>query len=217
MLPRHPHLAYLDGWRGLAIAFVLFGHFGPNSNYSAFGVEIFFVLSGRLMAQLLFEDQLAFATFFQRRAARILPALLCFVTLVYASAKLLPNPVTYGQMGLGDYLACIFFYANYWDVYTPHHLAPIVQQIWSLSVEEHCYAFLALVAFLTRRTSRQAMLVIGGTALLMMLAGAWQAIVLGDRLLQGPDRLGAGHLVIVLVVERDRVQGKHRQLDLGGK
>ncbi|MER8439084.1 hypothetical protein NKH36_02770 [Mesorhizobium sp. M1312] len=49
-------LAHLDGWRGLSIVLVLIGHFFPvpGINLGVMGVEFFFVLSGRLMAEILF-------------------------------------------------------------------------------------------------------------------------------------------------------------------
>lgn len=52
----------LDGWRAAAIIGVLIGHFVqvPGFNAGRFGVELFFVLSGLLMAQLLFVKKLRF-------------------------------------------------------------------------------------------------------------------------------------------------------------
>ncbi|CAH0287860.1 hypothetical protein SRABI118_03981 [Massilia sp. Bi118] len=39
------HIPYLDGWRGLAIVFLLIGHFlpVPGLNFGAIGVSLFFV------------------------------------------------------------------------------------------------------------------------------------------------------------------------------
>ncbi|TIX35964.1 MAG: acyltransferase, partial [Mesorhizobium sp.] len=74
-------LAYLDGWRGLSIALVLIGHFFPvpGINLGVMGVEFFFVLSGRLMAEILFVERYPLKAFFKRRFSRIYPALLIFV------------------------------------------------------------------------------------------------------------------------------------------
>jgi peptidoglycan/LPS O-acetylase OafA/YrhL len=70
------HLDYLDGWRGLAITLLLMGHFHPipEINFSAAGVNLFFVLSGLLMSKLLFVKAVPIPTFYQRRISRILPA-----------------------------------------------------------------------------------------------------------------------------------------------
>ena len=53
------HIGYLDGWRGMAILLVLIGHFYPIKamNLGTLGVDLFFVLSGRLMADILFVQK----------------------------------------------------------------------------------------------------------------------------------------------------------------
>ena len=76
------HLDYLDGWRGLAVSLVLLGHFGLDDvlpGTSVLGVDFFFVLSGRLMAEILFVQRSPLPTFFFRRFSRIYPGLLVFV------------------------------------------------------------------------------------------------------------------------------------------
>jgi peptidoglycan/LPS O-acetylase OafA/YrhL len=49
-------IGYLDGWRGLAIAFVLQHHFFEVkwANFGILGVNVFFCLSGLLMSRILF-------------------------------------------------------------------------------------------------------------------------------------------------------------------
>jgi len=73
-------ISALDGWRGLAILGVLFDHFVTKSgiNLGRFGVELFFVLSGRLMAEILFVQKMPL-DFFLRRFSRVYPALFVFV------------------------------------------------------------------------------------------------------------------------------------------
>ena len=69
------HIPYLDGWRGLAVAFLLLGHFFPvdGINFGTVGVHLFFVLSGLLMTRILFVQKVPLALFYQRRIARIFP------------------------------------------------------------------------------------------------------------------------------------------------
>ena len=61
--PPRERITYLDGWRGLAIIMVLLGHFFSIRLFSLapFGVEFFFVLSGRLMAEILFVENFSSA------------------------------------------------------------------------------------------------------------------------------------------------------------
>lgn len=139
----HERSDYLDGWRGAAILSVLAGHFLFLKTFSLgpFGVELFFVLSGRLMAQILFVDCFPLPKFFQRRFSRVYPAL--FVFVLAAAAIFHRSGVSVVQA-----LRALTFTYNYFAPYDP---APPIDHIWSLCVEEHTYALLALVAFAARR------------------------------------------------------------------
>ncbi|WJR66781.1 acyltransferase [Neorhizobium sp. CSC1952] len=141
------HLAYLDGWRGIAVIFVILGHFWLDDikpGVSTFGVDLFFVLSGRLMSEILFVKRAELPTFFFRRFSRIYPALLAFVvitTLFFQGTELSHGPVAA--------LLALTFTINYAMVYT--HPVALFDHLWSLCVEEHAYILLAGIAFLSRR------------------------------------------------------------------
>ncbi|MCL6708759.1 acyltransferase [Pseudomonas sp. R2.Fl] len=141
------HLAYLDGWRGIAVLFVLVGHFWLDDikpGLSTFGVDLFFVLSGRLMSEILFVRRTELPTFFFRRFSRIYPALFVFVvvaTLAFRGTDLSHGPVAA--------LLALTFTINYAMIYT--HPVALFDHLWSLCVEEHAYILLAGVAFLSRR------------------------------------------------------------------
>ncbi|MBB6484382.1 acyltransferase family protein [Rhizobium lusitanum] len=69
-IPNRFHIPALDGWRGLAILIVLTGHFGGDTvlpGLASAGVDLFFVLSGRLMAEILFVRKIPLRLFFFRR------------------------------------------------------------------------------------------------------------------------------------------------------
>lgn len=90
------HIKALDGLRGVAALIVVFSHFSgltgwlghwPNHEAAHIGVMIFFCLSGFLMGHLNLERRPtagAIATFWRRRAARILPLYLLVVGGCYA-------------------------------------------------------------------------------------------------------------------------------------
>jgi len=82
----HARTAYLDGWRGVSILLVLIGHFTglPAIRWGQLGVELFFALSGRLMAQILFVDGFPLRPFFARRFSRVWPGLLVLVLVLMA-------------------------------------------------------------------------------------------------------------------------------------
>src|SRR6476646_109894 len=75
----------LDGIRGIAVVAVLLFHGGVSWAKGGFlGVDVFFVLSGVLIATLLLEELAEHATvhlrqFWTRRARRLLPALIVVV------------------------------------------------------------------------------------------------------------------------------------------
>src|ERR1044071_1561851 len=100
------HLDYLDGWRGLAITFLLIGHFFrvPGMGFAVMGVALFFVLSGYLMGQLLFIKNTALDVFYRRRIARIIPAHLFFIACVIAFHLATHGPIDWSATG-----AALFF------------------------------------------------------------------------------------------------------------
>ncbi|CDZ38633.1 acyltransferase [Neorhizobium galegae] len=141
------HLDYLDGWRGIAVICVIVGHFWLDDFWpgaSTFGVDLFFVLSGRLMSEILFVKRAELPTFFFRRFSRIYPALFAFVvitTLAFQGTQISHGPVAA--------VLALTFTLNYAMVYT--HPVALLDHLWSLCVEEHAYILLAGIAFLSRR------------------------------------------------------------------
>lgn len=140
------HSILLDNWRGWAIILVVAGHFGkvPAVDAGRMGVELFFVLSGRLMADLLFVKQTLIPTFFQRRFTRVLPLSLMFVLTAWLAFPpgllYLPDRAALGSLGM---------VVNYTQLVGAS--APVTDHYWSLCVEEHSYLVLALLALVLRR------------------------------------------------------------------
>ena len=160
-------LPYLDGWRGLAICLLLLGHFFPLAgiNFGAVGVNLFFVLSGLLMARLLFVDRVPFARFYKRRVSRIFPAVFFFLAAVVAAYLAIGRPVNWSEVG---------FAATFLNNYFPGRPGAADMpfgHIWSLCVEEHSYVALSLVALLVRRTGLNAAAAVGVLALLFAGCG----------------------------------------------
>jgi peptidoglycan/LPS O-acetylase OafA/YrhL len=155
------HLDYLDGWRGLAISLLLIGHFlpVPGINFGRVGVDLFFVLSGWLMTRLLFIQHTPIDTFYRRRISRILPAHLFFVVLISACWALFA-----GKFSSSEALAAALFVNNYVGSEAGASVLP-VGHIWSLSVEEHSYVLLSLLAVAARKGLVDGTLGIGAVAL----------------------------------------------------
>jgi len=171
----------LDGWRAIAILavmgyhaqdFHLFGHsITLLHNYGSQGVDLFFAISGFLIcSRLLHEDndtgKINLGDFYLRRAFRILPPVLVFLSLIAVLGSLHVIPIT-----LMGWLSSLLFFRNYYSAvagfdsfYTLH--------FWTLSVEEHFYLLLPAVLIVCRNFRRLAL----GCLIVFFLI--WQRIFL---------------------------------------
>ncbi len=148
-LPSAPsgYLPTLDGWRALAVLFVMAFHATPPSarwlapfTYGHHGVPIFFAISGLLICGKLAEEEEATGTvslsrFYLKRTFRILPAAFLFVAVVALLGAVGAWPV---PLSGRDALACLFFFRNYLP-YETVSLPYQTNHFWSLAVEEHFY------------------------------------------------------------------------------
>ncbi len=150
----------IDGLRALAVLAVVVYHAFPGLAPGGFtGVDVFFVISGFLITEILLrslrDDRFSLAAFYARRARRLLPALsLVLGTTLVAGYWLLP-PDAYLQLGRHAVAAVAFvpnllFWreAGYFDVAAARK--PLLH-LWSLGVEEQFYlAWPLLLALLWR-------------------------------------------------------------------
>ncbi|SMD20072.1 acyltransferase [Rhizobium sp. RU36D] len=181
----HPteRLHFLDGWRGIAILAVMIGHFFPvpGMDIGSFGVELFFVLSGRLMAEILFVRKVEALEFLRRRISRIYPALLVFVLCVsipaLLSVQLMDTREPLAQVH--DIIAALTFTTNYTEFFFYRGLA--FGHTWSLAVEEHSYLILLVLAWFTRRNARLALYFMVGATILCVINGLISSHYFGQR------------------------------------
>lgn len=157
-------IGYLDGWRGLAIIGVLIGHFlnVPGINPGRYGVELFFVLSGRLMAEILFIKKVELPNFFSRRFSRVYPTFAIFAVFTYISGIF---PISWNEL-----LSCLTFTYNYLHVFFRESIA--LNHIWSLCIEEHMYIILGLIAFFCNSRNLNPLPFLVCLTLVMMANGA---------------------------------------------
>ena len=144
----------IDGLRALAVIPVILFHAGFSTFSGGYlGVDIFFVISGYLITSILLMDlragNFSVARFYERRARRILPALLLvlIICLPFAWFWLLPNDMkafSDALMAICIFSSNIVFWRtdDYFDVATK--LKPLIHT-WSLSVEEQFYVFFPLL------------------------------------------------------------------------
>jgi len=171
----------LDGWRGIAVLLVIVCHAGMHTRYfhlllfnlGGFGVDIFFVLSGYIITLRFLEERNKTSTlnlreFYARRAFRILPLVLVYLSTLCILSLFVNFVDFHGKEVLGS----LFFFRNY--QFTPSNTGGIfTAHFWSLSIEEHFYLLWpALLLWLGNK--RTLWLAIAGA----LTCAAWRAYYL---------------------------------------
>lgn len=165
---RVPHnIPVLDGWRAVAILCLYAGHFFPvpGINLGAVGVHLFFVLSGLLMARILFVRPMPIPVFYKRRVARVFPSLYFFIVAIAGLYAVLGIPANWREIAAAE-----TFTINYFPG-APNGAVMPFGHVWSLCVEEHSYVLLSLVALGHRGGKLQARRTVGLLAVLWAACG----------------------------------------------
>ena len=153
----------IDGLRALAVISVILYHaefflFKNNLLTGGYiGVDIFFVISGYLISSIIFKEinqkkTFSFSNFYERRARRILPALIfvSLISFVFAWKYLLPSSlIEYSKSILFSiaFTSNFYFYFEGLNYGTDEALLKPFLHTWSLSIEEQFYIFFPLTIF----------------------------------------------------------------------
>ncbi len=154
---------------------VILDHCGvPGFDGGYFGVDVFFVLSGFLITQLLVDefeaqDQIDLSRFYLRRLLRLAPPLVLMLAAYLAIA-----PVIWPHYGLWSHVrdAALagFYLSDYARAFW--HYPTALQHTWSLSVEEHFYIVWPFAILLLARIEPRWRM--GGLFGFYLLATAWR-------------------------------------------
>ena len=177
-LPKPGRILELDGLRGLAVIVVLLAHYLAEVPHGFFpfslgwlGVDVFFALSGFLIAGILIDNRGAknyFSTFYIRRSCRIFPIYFLFIPplvlfihyLRGAGYEWLDSPLP--MVGYLTYTQNIFM------AWTNHDGGLSLIPTWTLAVEEQFYMLLPLiVVFVPKRWLLKTFLILILTAPLL--------------------------------------------------
>ncbi|WP_040789847.1 acyltransferase family protein [Nocardia paucivorans] len=165
-VPRKFFRPDIEGLRAVAVVAVVLFHAGlPGMHGGFIGVDVFFVVSGFLVTEILYRRTVATGTieaarFYGARARRLLPAAgVVLVATAIAAAVLLP-PLPARRV-LGDGIAAALYAGNYRfalhdiDYLAGDTLPSPFRHFWSLGVEEQFYllwpAVIAATTWVIRR------------------------------------------------------------------
>ena len=151
----HPkYRADIDGLRSVAILMVVLYHAFPETIKSGYiGVDVFFVISGFLISTIIFSsvelNRFDIVQFYQRRIARIFPALILIMIASIAIGWFVLIGPEYKELGK-HLMGGATFVSNfilrqesgYFD--TPSETKPLLH-LWSLAIEEQFYIFWPLI------------------------------------------------------------------------
>jgi len=142
------YIPSIDGLRAFAVLFVIIFHGFPNLLPGGYiGVDVFFVISGFLITQIIISQALlskfSFLDFYSRRIRRIFPALLLVFLAVYGLGWFLMLADEFAQ--LGKHIAAGAAFISNWVYWLESgyfdellELKPLLN-LWSLGVEEQFY------------------------------------------------------------------------------
>ena len=179
--------AEIDGLRAIAVISVILCHAGLESFSGGFvGVDIFFVISGYLITSIVMSeiegDRFRLSKFYERRARRILPALLLVLSCTYLFSWLFNLPAAHKVVG--QYVASsLTFSTNFLlllkgaDYFGPGEFENPLIHTWSLSVEEQFYLIFPFFLIYISSQKRLKLSVIS-----VFLFSLFIAIVLVDQL-----------------------------------
>lgn len=181
----------IDGLRTIAVVAVIIYHaeFTLGSSYllkgGFLGVDIFFVISGFLITSLIMSEhqrtgRFSIMNFYERRARRLLPALLVvmLVSLPFAWKYLLPTQLVNFSESLVTSLlfsSNFFWHATLQEYGTESALLKPFLHTWSLAVEEQYYIIYPLILIAILRWWKNYAVIILAAGFLLSLLFAEQA------------------------------------------
>ncbi|MGH7499059.1 MAG: acyltransferase family protein [Gemmatimonadales bacterium] len=177
----------IEGLRGVAVLLVVLFHAGVRGMGGGFiGVDVFFVLSGYLITDLLVKEvertgSISFLNFYARRTRRLLPAAVLVLGVTVLAGAIVFSPVEqlhYIQSALATslYASNLQFLRRASQYFAPDMAADPFTHTWSLAVEEQFYLvwpLLTLLGFGALRSRGRVMRVIGVVCLVAFVGCLW--------------------------------------------
>ena len=149
-------------YRGISVLAVILYHLSPVSFPGGYlGVDIFFVISGFVISNLIFSEidaqKFSFKNFYLRRFRRIIPSVLSFTIFVQILLFFIEDNKEIYEISKG-LIYSLFFTANIYlsrviDYFNFQNTENYIVNLWSLSVEEQFYLiFPVILICLTKKS-----------------------------------------------------------------
>jgi peptidoglycan/LPS O-acetylase OafA/YrhL len=175
----------INALRALAVSAVVLFHYKADFIKGGFvGVDIFFVISGYLMTEIitrrLQKNSFSFIDFYYDRAKRIIPGLAALCAVLILVGYFFIDPMTYNYLGYTAVSALLFFSnirfseaVGYFDAQSE---VKWLLHTWSLSVEWQFYLIYPIILFglskfsLTRRYLLPILWALAGISLFLCIS-----------------------------------------------
>ena len=219
------HRPGLDGIRTIAVYLVVLFHSGLVTFSGGYiGVDLFFVLSGFLLTNVILADvdehgTLRFGWFYGRRVRRLLPAAVVAVIVISCTFLLITSVVRRLPL-VDDARSALLYYSNWHFLGAENdYFAVDVDKspflhFWSLSIEEQFYfvypAVLLVLTRVSRRSSRPLFLGLGALLAISLASQFYWSRVDPNHAYYGTDarfyQLVAGALLACALRSWSRVR-----------
>lgn len=150
----------IDGLRAIAVLSVVIFHAFPDLLPGGFtGVDIFFVISGYLISQIITtsitKGSFTFSDFYSRRIKRIFPALALVLATSLIAGWLIMTPLEFKSLGKhvfgGFSFSSNIFLWNESGYFDSSSEAKPLLHLWSLGIEEQFYLIWPIILLLAYR------------------------------------------------------------------
>ena len=135
------NIQLLRAYASVAVVYFHTGfQFGPVHPIGSFGVDLFFIISGYIMARIL-DNEKTRQYFLRRRILRIVPPYWFFTLLIFFASMLVPQMMVTTRGNTVQLLKSLFFIPF---MKIPGLMRPTLFVGWSINYEMYFYAALAL-------------------------------------------------------------------------
>ena len=173
------HRPDIQGLRGVAVLLVVIYHTGIALPGGFIGVDMFFVISGFVITQVLLREYeetgtIRLRNFYARRARRLIPALSLIIIFTLLISLVAMSPFGEQQQIIKTAVASVFFAGNIHlfaqNTYDALKNNPL-RHLWSLGVEEQFYwiypvFFVALMRIAKKQFAKVLMIVLATFAII---------------------------------------------------